>query len=197
MNNPDPSTDPTVRRTRNRNRVMLLAIVAIFIAPILIAGLINRFGKVPAPTRQHGQLLNPPIDLRGVAPKLADGGYYSWNPATRIRRLLVVAPPVCDRGCEKLGHQVEVVWELQGKDSDQVDVLWLCANAVCQPPRTMGRIANLHVLDVNSPLKAKLPSATTGAVYVIDPYGFVVLRYAPDFDPAGLRADLAKLMKLN
>ncbi|MCW0416325.1 hypothetical protein NB689_002079 [Xanthomonas sacchari] len=33
-------------------------------------------------------------------------------------------------------------------------------------------------------------------VYVIDPNGFVVLRYAPGFDPAGLRADLAKLLKL-
>jgi hypothetical protein len=33
-------------------------------------------------------------------------------------------------------------------------------------------------------------------VYVIDPNGFVILRYAPGFDPAGLRADLAKLVKL-
>ncbi|MCW0465993.1 hypothetical protein NB705_003066 [Xanthomonas sacchari] len=33
-------------------------------------------------------------------------------------------------------------------------------------------------------------------IYVIDPNGFVVLRYAPGFDPAGLRADLAKLLKL-
>jgi hypothetical protein len=33
-------------------------------------------------------------------------------------------------------------------------------------------------------------------VYVVDPNGFVILRYAPGFDPAGLRADLAKLTKL-
>lgn len=33
-------------------------------------------------------------------------------------------------------------------------------------------------------------------VYVIDPNGFVILRYAPGFDPAGLRADLVKLLKL-
>jgi hypothetical protein len=31
---------------------------------------------------------------------------------------------------------------------------------------------------------------------VIDPNGFVVLRYAPGFDPVGLRADVAKLLKL-
>ena len=33
-------------------------------------------------------------------------------------------------------------------------------------------------------------------VYLIDPNGFVILRYPPGFDPAGLRADLAKLLKL-
>jgi hypothetical protein len=33
-------------------------------------------------------------------------------------------------------------------------------------------------------------------VYVIDPNGFVILRYPPGFDPSGLRADLAKLLKL-
>ena len=39
---------------------------------------------------------------------------------------------------------------------------------------------------------------TTGGVpvYVIDPNGFVILRYAPGFDPAGLRTDVAKLLKL-
>ena len=33
-------------------------------------------------------------------------------------------------------------------------------------------------------------------VYVIYPNGFVVLRYPPGFDPAGLRTDLARLLKL-
>jgi glutathione peroxidase-family protein len=33
-------------------------------------------------------------------------------------------------------------------------------------------------------------------VYVIDPNGFVVMRFAPGFDPADLRADVAKLLKL-
>jgi hypothetical protein len=53
-------------------------------------------------------------------------------------------------------------------------------------------------------LRAGLPRSAVDAntlarglpVYVIDPNGFVILRYAPGFDPAGLRADLAKLLKL-
>jgi len=33
-------------------------------------------------------------------------------------------------------------------------------------------------------------------VDVIDPHGFVILRYAPGADAAGIRADLGKLLKL-
>jgi hypothetical protein len=33
-------------------------------------------------------------------------------------------------------------------------------------------------------------------VYVVDPNGFVVLRYAPGFDVGDLRTDLSRLLKL-
>lgn len=46
---------------------------------------------------------------------------------------------------------------------------------------------------------AALPHVDDGAgvpVYVIDPNGFVIQRFAPGFDPADLRSDVAKLLKL-
>jgi hypothetical protein len=33
-------------------------------------------------------------------------------------------------------------------------------------------------------------------VYVVDPNGFVILRYAPGFDAGHLRQDMARLLKL-
>ena len=35
------------------------------------------------------------------------------------------------------------------------------------------------------------------AAWLVDPNGFVVLRYAPGFDPGDLRSDLARLLKIN
>jgi hypothetical protein len=55
------------------------------------------------------------------------------------------------------------------------------------------------VLRADAALLDGLPRVHDAAgvpVYVIDPNGFVVLRYAPGFDPAGLRADMSKLLKL-
>ena len=48
-------------------------------------------------------------------------------------------------------------------------------------------------------LRAALPRSDDPAgipVYVIDPNGFVVLRFPPHADPAGLRTDVARLLKL-
>jgi hypothetical protein len=48
-------------------------------------------------------------------------------------------------------------------------------------------------------LLAKLPRVNDPAgvpVFVIDPHGFVILRYAPGADPANLRSDVSKLLKL-
>jgi hypothetical protein len=36
-----------------------------------------------------------------------------------------------------------------------------------------------------------------GRVYLIDPIGNLVLSYAPDADPSGMRKDLARLLRLS
>jgi len=77
-------------------------------------------------------------------------------------------------------------------------VLWIGT-----PPASVPRGGALRVLAPSDALRAGLPRLQPGPgeangvpVYVIDPNGFVILRYAPGFDPSGLRADLSKLLKL-
>ena len=85
-----PSTDPG--RVRNRNRLMLIAIFAIFFGGFALAGLLRFSGWRPAGMKNHGELLQPPTDLRALTPTLAAGGDYRWNPVERRWRI-VVAPP--------------------------------------------------------------------------------------------------------
>ena len=59
-----------------------------------------------------------------------------------------------------------------------------------------------HPKIYNPPTELPRADAVTHAggrgvpVYVIDPNGFVILRYAAGSDPGDLRSDLAKLLKL-
>jgi hypothetical protein len=190
---------PVTPDRRSRNRGMLLLIVALFLVPMLIAGIMRFTDTYPAATRQKGELLSPPADLRELAPALAEGGRYAWNPAARTWRILVPAPAACDDACERVARDIATVWQLFNKDSDRVDVLWWCAAEGCRWPARVAAPTTLRLLAPDPLMQRALPRADIAAgmpVYVVDPNGFVVLRYAPGSDLAGLRSDLSRLLKL-
>ena len=191
-------TLPPNPRSRTRNRLVLVALCVLFFGGMLLAGALRFSGWRPAGMKNHGELLQPPADLREVAPQLAEGGAYAWNPAARTWRIAVVARD-CDgaraRPCETLLGQLDTVWQLMGKDADRVHVLWIGSL-----PTAGARPATLRQLRASEPLLAGLPRSGDPAgdvVYVLDPNGFVVLRYPPGFDPGGLRTDLSRLLKIN
>jgi hypothetical protein len=139
-------------------------------------------------------MLRPAIDARGVVPRLADGSDYAWRPAERLWRI-VVAPPVdCAADCQKLARDLDTVWQLFGNNADNVEILWI-GKLPAGAPDTQSR----RVLQSTPELLAALPRVLDPAgvpVYVIDPNGFVILRYAPGTDPGFIRADVSKLLKL-
>jgi len=203
MTRPDLSPAPD-RQHRNRNRVMLLAIFALFFGSLIVAGVLRFSGWRPAGMKNKGELLQPPADLRAQTPKLLDGGDYRWTPINRTWRITVAPPADCGAECTKAATDIYKVWELLGREAARVDVLWLCATTPCAPPTDAPKLANLRLLQADPGLRAQLPRVDQVAyqggrgvpVYVIDPNGFVILRYAAGSDPGDLRSDLAKLLKL-
>jgi hypothetical protein len=179
---------------RTRNRRMLLAIAVLFLGSFLVAGLLRFSGWRPEGLRNKGELLQPYGDLRAVTPRLVDGGSYQWNPAARLWRIAVAPPDGCGQPCVELAGELDTVWRLFGRNADQVHLLW-----IGEPPAQAAGNASTRVLRDDPALRAGLPRVDDPAgvpVYVIDPNGFVILRYAPGFDPADLRSDVARLLKL-
>ena len=112
----------------------------------------------------------------------------------RPGRILLAPPADCAPACVTLSQQLDKVWQLFGHNADNVEILWLGT-----PPAQVAAMPALKVLQAQPAFRAKLPGVDDPAgtpVYVIDPNGFVVFRYAPGFEPGGLRADLSKLLKL-
>ena len=194
---------PSHPQTR-RNRWMLLAIVGLFFGSLLVAGVLRFSGWRPAGTLAHGELLQPPGDLRALSPSLSDGGTYRWDPGARLWRIAIVPPAGCTQACVRVARQVGTVWRLLGQDSDRVHVLW-----IGNPPPDVARGGVMRVLQDTPALRAGFPRPQPVAsapgdgvqaygvwVYLVDPNGFVVMRYRPGFDPGGLRTDLSKLLKL-
>jgi hypothetical protein len=187
-------TLPDVPPGRRRGRLILLGLFVLFFGSVLGAGVLRFSGWQPAGMKNHGELLHPPGDVRALKPALASGGTYDWVQPQRTWRIVLAPPADCIENCVTLSRQLDTVWQLFGHNADQVHILW-----IGMPPPGASHPAALRVLARDPALLAALPRVDDPAgvpVYVIDPNGFVVMRFAPGFDPADLRADVAKLLKL-
>lgn len=185
---------PVTPQQRNRNRGLLVLIVVIFLGSALVAGLLRFSGWRPEGMKNHGELLQPPADLRALVPRSTDGGGYAWQPQARTWRILVAPAAGCGAPCTELSRELDLVWQLFGHRADHVHTLWLG-----EAPQDAVRNASWRPLQADAALRAQLPGVDDPAgtpVYVVDPNGFVILRYAPGFDPAHLREDMSRLLKL-
>jgi hypothetical protein len=199
---------PDTERLRKRNRGLLLLIFAMFLGSMLVAGALRFSGWQPAGMKNNGTLLQPAVDLRTHAPKLASGAAYAWNPDARTWRVLAVPPAGCAQACADAARDLDIIWRAAGRNADHLDVLWLCAEAGCVVPAPQQEDRSLRVLAPDATLRATLAGAAPAAVaatgtaaagvpmYIVDPNGFVILRYAPGADLRGMREDLVKLLKL-
>ena len=182
---------------RRRNRNMLVALFVLFFGGMLVAGLLRFSGWRPEGTRNKGEMLEPYGDLRGYTPTLANGGAYGWKDEPRIWRI-VAMPRDCDTTrvleCTRLLADFDKVWRLMTKDADRVHVLW--AGAVPPGAKVPDEV---RLVRADDGLRAGLArwEEPGDAAWLVDPNGFVVLRYAPGFDPGDLRSDLARLLKIN
>lgn len=185
---------PEQLAVRTRGRRVLLLIFAMFFGSMALAGALRFSGWMPQINRNHGQLFDPPVDLRQARLHHADGTPYAWNPTARHWRIALAPAAGCAPECVILSQQLDTVWQLFGHNADNVEILWMGT-----PPQQVAAMPALRVLSADTATRASLPGVDDPAgtpVYVIDPNGFVVLRYAPGFDPGGLRTDLARLLKL-
>lgn len=191
---PNVPVNPALRR----NRGMLIALFVLFFGGMLVAGLLRFSGWRPEGSKNKGEMLQPYGDLRNHAPALAVGGKYRWNDSPRTWRI-VTAPDGCATtraaACTQLLQGLDTVWQLMGKEADRVHVLW-----VADLPPSASVPLQVQQLRMDDRLQAALvrPQGPPGdAAWLVDPNGFVVLRYAPGFDPGDVRTDLARLLKIN
>jgi hypothetical protein len=178
---------------QTRSRLILLLLVLLFAAPVTVAIVMHASGWEPSRTRNHGELLRPALDIRDVALRRADGSVYPWEPGERRWRIAVYPPADCAQACVELIAGLDKVWQLQGRRADRLDVLWFGA----VPPGAVP-FRRFVPMREDATLLARLPhNATDGApsAYLIDPSGYLALRYAPGFDVAHVREDVARLLK--
>ncbi|MBN8728697.1 MAG: hypothetical protein J0H15_13480 [Xanthomonadales bacterium] len=170
-----------------------ILLIGLFAAPILLALGLTLSGWHPAGTRSHGELLQPPQDIRAARFVLADGSTLGWQAPEMPWTLFALPGPGCSTHCMERLDELRRVRVSMNQNDRRLRVLVL-------DPALAPELAPLEPLtaavDKDGVLAAWRPSASdTVAVAVADPHGYLVLRYLPGYDASGLRKDLGRVIK--
>lgn len=181
--------------TKTRSRSQLLLIAAMFAAPLVAAWGLFASGWKPPASRNHGYLYAPAQDFRGVTALDAAGRKIVWENTERRWHLLLVAPDACDARCAAMVDTVRRVWVGLGRHAADVDLHFVGT----PDPRALALLEGRDDFDVVRLSGSTLPPvATQGAglpVYLVDPHGYLVMRYDAGFEAGGLRRDLQRLLR--
>ncbi len=177
-----------------RSRMTMIIVVALFFVSFGIAAALIFMGWQPSAMKNSGELLSPPIQIAEGSLTYADGSAYLWPTETRHWRIVVPSNAACIESCEQLADLLERVAVSQGRHLERLEILWF-ANL----PENDASISRLVPMDGSFEF---IDSSTVDreqwsqSIFLIDPNGFLVMRYANDFDATGMRKDLGRLLKV-
>jgi cytochrome oxidase Cu insertion factor (SCO1/SenC/PrrC family) len=180
--------------TARTARLKMLAVASLFVLPVVVALILRGVGYEPRATRNHGTLLAAPVDFNAVAASAADAQPVTWNSAAGTWHVLLPAPTSCGAACPAMVDALRRVWLLLGSKAGRVQMLY-AGEPDTATREALAQFARMRVVRLSHPATPVQATEAGLAVYVIDPNGYLVMQYAPGFDPIGLRDDLKQLLK--
>lgn len=191
--NATPPVDP---RARRRSRLGLLLIVAIFAAPMLVAGALVLSGWQPV-GKSHGQPIVPQQNLlsEGVAVTLGNGQPYAWRDEQPRMTLVALAGPRCATQCVHTLTAMAAARITLNQRAPRLRLLYLGSPPDAGQAPGMRRYW-LRGCDGADRLRAFRPSAPDQvSALLVESNGTALSYYPAGFDPTGLREDLQKVIK--
>ncbi len=190
------------------SRFKLLLLVILFAAPVLVAWLFHlNPGWVPKGTTNHGQLVQParPLSLKGLVdlhgkPLPARFLHGRWT-------LLYIGGERCGTVCRTKLYDLSQIRTATGSNARRVQRLYVRTSPL--DARHVSQLEHAHpnlTVAVARPGGAFLAQfhfgkdrdpASAQRLYIIDPHGNLMMRYAADASPHGMLVDLQHLLRVS
>lgn len=191
--NPAQTLSPEVLRRRARRTLTLIFIVCV--APVVLGTLVFYFWT-PSGRTNYGELL-PLAELR-PAGRTPEGNMP--DPAALAGKWVLVTYDrgACGEACEKKLYYTRQIRSAQGREQERVARLWIRSSPVPVRGEIGPLLAGLLVVhDVDDNPPAALVGDAEKHIYLMDPFGNVMLRFPTDPEPKRIIRDLQKLLRVN
>jgi hypothetical protein len=185
------------REIQNKDRFTLLAIIAVFLLPFVLAWMFvaGQFEWRPANTINHGILLQPPLQLQSFGVKNTEGESLKLNATPRDWFLVVLHTHACVELCQSLYQTGERIRIAVGRNMNSVTVTSLGPDD--EAPLRQGQSwlfpANGKLIET---LRLTIgDSQLNTALLIVDYAGRIVLVYPSSEDGNGALKDLERLLR--
>jgi hypothetical protein len=199
-------TTPEDPRGVRRARLKLALMFVMPAAVVLLATLVYLTGiGIPGATTNKGVLVEPPRQIDVLALRDAGGVPWRYEGASRGWGILVSGTEACDAACRERIDLTRRVRLALGKDTDRLHRYYLAAGAAPEPDFAAWLAAehkDLRVLLAEPRALRELLGRPgdpdplgSGAVYLVDPRGFVMMHYLPAHPGRATLDDLRFLLR--
>jgi hypothetical protein len=176
-----------------KGRRTLVLVALVFAAPILIASLLALSGWMPSGRRNYGELVDPPHRVESTT-ALAGGDAFTWTTPKWHWTLVLRIPEACDGVCRERLDQIGNLRISLGRHAEKLRI------AIDRPLPAAGVLAKASGVYELSALPPELdtriaPARSDLTMALIDPAGYVMLRYPEQSDLRRVRKDLGKLIR--
>jgi len=180
--------------------------MALAVVPMAAAVLMYASNWRPKATVNVGELIVPVRPIADHVLQTLDGKTMSLSKLHGKWTMLYFDSSFCTEACIKSLYLMRQTHIAQGKESGRVQRVFVVTDTVAAPALTsqLAEYPGMHVLTGDEKSLAELArnfGITEGQlaqqhnVYLIDPQGNLMMRYAPGVDPAGIRKDLKRLLE--
>lgn len=187
-NSPDPKS----------GRLKLLAIAAVFAAPMIVAGVLTFSGWQPG-GKGHGEPVLPQRNLvdEHLRVTLADGGDYAWRDPQEPRMTLVaLAGPDCAARCFDALSGMAKAWVMLNRNQHRLRLLYLGQPPIDPAQRTAVGTYWTFGRDADDRLARFRPAEPDRvSALLVESNGTVLSYYPAGFDGTGLMRDVIKVVK--
>ena len=199
-----PTPVDAMTRQRASGRFKMLLIMAACAAPMIASYTLYYVVRPTGGATAYSDLIQPTVPMPAVPAQPLDGGAPQVLRGLAGQWLLVVVDSgACAEACEQRLFMQRQLREMNGRDRDRIDKLWLVIDDTPVKPALQQALAGtpgMHMLRVPRAtvaawLKPAPGQALEDHLYVVDPLGEWMMRAPANADPSKLKRDITRLLR--
>jgi hypothetical protein len=184
---------------KTSGRKILLILAVIFVLPFTLAATLHLLNLKPS-GHSYGNLIQPPQALSFPVLHDMQGKAFKREQWLKKWSIVIVDSDGCATSCQEKLHLLKQVHVLLNKDAHRLQrVLIVPAEAKSEAMAALQKqTPDLLILvgaDAEATVFAQAFNVPGAQVYLVDPFGNLMMSYPEKMDPKGLFGDLKRLLK--